>query len=80
MFGLGIWELLVVLLIVLLFFGAKRLPEIGSSLGKGIREFKDSIEEIDGDDRKEIPRHERERDERYRGERERDDRYRGEPE
>lgn len=67
MFGLGIWELLVVLLIVLLFFGAKRLPEIGSSLGKGIREFKDSIEEIDGDDRKEIPRGERDEDDRYYG-------------
>lgn len=55
MFGLGIWELLLILLIVLLFFGAKRLPEIGSSLGRGIREFKESIEEIDEDDRDEIP-------------------------
>lgn len=55
MFGLGIWELLLILLIVLLFFGAKRLPEIGSSLGRGIREFKDSIEELDEDERDEIP-------------------------
>ena len=54
MFGLGIWELLLILMIVLLFFGAKRLPEIGSSLGKGIREFKDSIDEIDGEERDEI--------------------------
>lgn len=54
MFGLGIWELLLILLIVLFFFGAKRLPEIGSSLGKGIREFKDSIDEIDGDEPDEI--------------------------
>ena len=54
MFGLGIWELLLILMIVLLFFGAKRLPEIGSSLGKGIREFKESIDEIDGDERDEI--------------------------
>ncbi len=52
MFGLGIWELLLILLIVLFFFGAKRLPEIGSSLGKGIREFKDSIDEVDGGDRR----------------------------
>lgn len=44
MFGLGIWELLILFLIVLLLFGANRLPEIGSSLGRGIREFKDSIE------------------------------------
>ncbi len=55
MFGLGIWELLLILLIVLLFFGAKRLPEIGSSLGEGIREFKDSIEGVDGEERDEIP-------------------------
>ena len=45
-FNLGITELLVVMLIVLLVFGAKRLPEIGSSMGKGIREFKKSIREV----------------------------------
>jgi sec-independent protein translocase protein TatA len=37
------WEILVILLVVLLLFGAKRLPEVGSSIGKGIREFKRSI-------------------------------------
>ena len=36
--GLGMWEMLLIFLVVLLLFGAKRLPEIGSSLGKGIRE------------------------------------------
>lgn len=41
--GLGIWELLIIFMLVLLIFGARRLPEIGGSLGKGIREFKDSI-------------------------------------
>lgn len=52
--GLSIWELLLVFLIFLLFFGAKRLPEIGKSLGEGIREFKDSVQEIgDDDDRRE---------------------------
>lgn len=55
MFGLGIWELILILLIVLLFFGAKRLPEIGSSLGEGIREFKDSIDGMDEEEREEIP-------------------------
>lgn len=55
MFGLGIWELLLILLIVLLFFGAKRLPEIGSSLGEGIREFKDSLDGMDEEEREEIP-------------------------
>lgn len=46
--GLGMWELLLIFFIILLFFGARRLPEIGSSLGKGIREFKDSVKEIEG--------------------------------
>ena len=46
--GLGMWELMLIFLVVLLLFGAKRLPEIGSSLGKGIREFKGSIREIEG--------------------------------
>lgn len=55
MFGnLGIWEILGILLIFLLLFGAKRLPEIGSSLGKGIKEFKNSVKEIQGGDSKEI--------------------------
>ncbi len=48
MFGsLGMGEMIVIFLVVLLLFGAKRLPEIGSSLGKGIREFKGSIREIE---------------------------------
>jgi len=54
MFGLSPWELLIVFLAILLLFGAKRLPEIGSSLGKGIREFKTSIKEVEGDMRAEI--------------------------
>jgi sec-independent protein translocase protein TatA len=45
--GLGMWEMIMIFLVVLLLFGAKRLPEIGSSLGKGIREFKGSIREIE---------------------------------
>jgi sec-independent protein translocase protein TatA len=45
--GLGPGELIFAFLIVLLLFGAKRLPEIGSSLGKGIREFKGSFTEIE---------------------------------
>lgn len=42
-FGIGVWELLILLLVLLLVFGPKRLPEMGRSLGKGMREFKDSI-------------------------------------
>jgi TatA/E family protein of Tat protein translocase len=42
-FGVSIWEVLILLLVLLLIFGAKRLPEMGRSLGKGMREFKDSV-------------------------------------
>ena len=41
--SIGLPQILVILLIVLLIFGARRLPEIGSSLGKGIRSFKSSV-------------------------------------
>ncbi len=49
MLGLSPWELMIVFLAILLLFGAKRLPEIGGSLGKGIREFKDSITGLEGE-------------------------------
>jgi sec-independent protein translocase protein TatA len=56
---LGFTEILLILFIVLLVFGAKRLPEMGSALGKGIREFKKSIkdvqESIDANDSREAP-------------------------
>jgi sec-independent protein translocase protein TatA len=42
-FGISIWELLILLVVLLLIFGAKRLPEMGRSLGKGMREFKDGV-------------------------------------
>ena len=42
-FGIGPLELILVLAIVLLIFGPKRLPGLGRSLGSGMREFKDSI-------------------------------------
>ena len=45
MFGLGTQELLVILLIALFLFGAKRLPEIGAGLGRGIRAFKEGLRE-----------------------------------
>jgi len=47
--GLGMGEIVLIFLVVLLLFGAKRLPEIGSALGKGIREFKGSVREIEGE-------------------------------
>jgi sec-independent protein translocase protein TatA len=42
-------HVLILLVIALLVFGAKRIPEIGSSLGKGIREFKNSLKEVGSD-------------------------------
>ncbi len=46
MFGIGTTELLVILFIILLVFGAKKLPELAQGLGKGIREFKKASSEI----------------------------------
>lgn len=43
MANLGFTEIMLILLVVLLLFGAKRLPEVGASFGKGIREFKRSL-------------------------------------
>jgi sec-independent protein translocase protein TatA len=43
--GLGIPELIVIVLLIILMFGASRLPEIGRGLGKGIRNFKDATRE-----------------------------------
>src|SRR4030067_211822 len=45
MFGLGIPELLIILVIVVLLFGAGKLPQIGSGLGEGIRNFKKTMKE-----------------------------------
>ena len=45
--NIGFMELMVILVIVLVLFGARRVPEIGASIGKGIREFKRNISEAD---------------------------------
>jgi sec-independent protein translocase protein TatA len=59
--NLGMPEILLIMVIALLVFGAKRLPEIGSSMGKGIREFKRSMREVTDDmdapaPRRDLPR------------------------
>lgn len=53
MFGLGLPEILLILVIALLIFGAARLPEIGKSLGKALSEFKKGMR---GDEDKEQPK------------------------
>ncbi|MFN8627328.1 MAG: twin-arginine translocase TatA/TatE family subunit [Candidatus Binatia bacterium] len=52
MFGLGVPELIVILVIALVIFGPGKLPEIGSALGKGIRDFKKSFEGVEEDIKK----------------------------
>jgi sec-independent protein translocase protein TatA len=50
MFGIGPTELIVVLVVALLVFGPKRLPDLGRSLGSGMREFKESVTGADRDE------------------------------
>lgn len=44
--GLGGWEILLIMMVLLIFFGAKKIPELARGLGRGIREFKDATSEI----------------------------------
>ncbi|NKB68048.1 MAG: twin-arginine translocase TatA/TatE family subunit [Candidatus Latescibacteria bacterium] len=46
MFGMGHWELLVIFLVVLLIFGAKRIPEMAQGMGKGIKEFRKAMRDV----------------------------------
>jgi sec-independent protein translocase protein TatA len=50
MFGLGYQELLIILVIVLILFGANRLPELARSLGSSVKEFKKGVNEVNKDD------------------------------
>ena len=50
MFGLGYQELLIILVIVLVLFGANRLPQLARSLGSSVKEFKKGVDEVQRDD------------------------------
>ena len=50
MFGLGYQELLIILVIVLVLFGANRLPELAKSLGSSVKEFKKGVNEVKNED------------------------------
>ncbi len=58
--GLGLSEILVIALVVLLFFGGKKIPELMKGLGKGVRSFKDGMKEVEsginGDDKEGAPK------------------------
>lgn len=45
--GLGMSEILVIVLVILLLFGGKKIPELMKGLGKGVRSFKDGLKEVD---------------------------------
>lgn len=47
--GLGMSEILLIVLVVLLFFGGKKIPELMKGLGKGVKSFKDGMNEIEKD-------------------------------
>jgi sec-independent protein translocase protein TatA len=48
--GLGMWEIILIVLVILLFFGAKRIPDLMKSLGKGVRSFKEGMAKyLEGD-------------------------------
>lgn len=49
MFGIGTQEIIFIVLILLLFFGGKKIPELMKGLGKGVRSFKESVKGIEND-------------------------------
>ena len=50
MFGMGHWEILIIFLVILLVFGAKRIPEMMKAMGQGVKEFKKATRDIASDE------------------------------
>ena len=48
-FNLGFWEIAIIALVVLLFWGGKKIPELMRGLGKGVKSFKDGMKEVEGE-------------------------------
>ena len=49
MFGFGHWEILIILVLGMIIFGAGKLPQIGAGIGKGIRNFKKGVADVEAD-------------------------------
>ena len=54
MFGIGMPELIIILVIIMIIFGAGKLPEIGAGIGKGIRNFKNATKEVEKEETNKI--------------------------
>jgi sec-independent protein translocase protein TatA len=54
MFGIGMPELIIILVIILIIFGAGKLPEIGAGMGKAIKNFKGATTEVDNEEKEKI--------------------------
>ncbi len=52
---LSIWHIMILVVVVMLVFGSRRIPEIGASLGKGIQEFKRGLREVTSDETSSAP-------------------------
>ena len=52
-FNLGPWEIIAIVFVIILLFGAKRIPELAKGLGKGIKEFKDASKDEDKKEKEE---------------------------
>ncbi|MCU0276160.1 MAG: twin-arginine translocase TatA/TatE family subunit [Acidobacteria bacterium] len=60
MFGsLGIWEILLIVVVIALLFGGRKLPELGKGLGQGIKNFRNAVKGADADKKEEKPEDEK---------------------